>query len=149
MPTPALTALLDQVHAAARQARTVLDKAAPYTGGSTQTPPRTPWLTAQLDTITDAILTGTATLCPHVDASPRLLLAAAWTPGVLACPSCYRHMLTPTPGTETTCDRCGTTDQPLHNIFLAAGPLILAYGLCPTCLSAEHITPTPSPSNTR
>jgi len=88
-----------------------------------------------------ALLTRTGTICPHIGPAPRVVHAAAWRPGTLACPAC-RHLLEPGPLEENTCDRCRTLAPELTPGIAAIGLVLLAFGLCDAC--ADAIDPTPT-----
>jgi hypothetical protein len=142
MPSPAATAVLDQAHAAADHARAVLDQLAELTGHPHTTPDRpSPWLAAQLRALVHQLTHRTATYCPHVARTPQIVHAVAWRPGVIACTTCARAMLQPTPTEDRTCDRCRHIGYPIHSALVVIGPLIYGYGLCDPCANAaEHPT---------
>ncbi|TDB85665.1 hypothetical protein E1264_20365 [Actinomadura sp. KC216] len=100
-----------------------------------------PWIARQLAALNTALLTGTAQLCPHITTAPRVLHAAVWAPGRLACTGCVTT-LTPDPAEDGTCDRCRQPASPLYPATAAAGPLLLAFGLCGPCLTRTGHTPT-------
>ena len=145
MPTPAITATADQLRAASRTPEPA-EPVGGLVGEPVTTPDHpTPWLAEQIRTLLAALVTGKGQICPHIGTSPRVVHAAVWRPGVLACPTC-RHLLDPGPLEENTCDRCRTLTPNLNPAMAAIGPVILAFGLCDTC--ADVIDPTP-PRRTR
>lgn len=139
--TAHLTALADQLSAATTHARRVLrDTARRAGGGRIFDVTGNRWLTAQATVLVDALTAGTAQVCPHIDPNPRVIHAAAWAPGVLACPACVR-MLAPTATEDTTCDRCRQHAQMLHPGLVAFGPVLLGYGLCTRCVQVTGLHP--------
>ncbi|MFR9803146.1 hypothetical protein ACL02T_12685 [Pseudonocardia sp. RS010] len=144
---PALlgTAAVDQADAAAREARELLDRAADLLGaaaGQCRTSDAPGWARlAILDTFVRWTL-GRATTCLHApDARrPRPVLAAAWKPGLIACPSCV-HLVTLPHGSraDRTCDACGhVTTGPEHGDGIRPGavtygPMTWLHGVCERC----------------
>ncbi|ORT47468.1 hypothetical protein, partial [Frankia sp. KB5] len=133
------TALADQAAAASTEARRTLRRLA-ATGHARLTVTPSPWLAEQTTTLTARLLTGPVRSCPHIGVSPRMVHAAVWTPGLLACPACV-HLLTPTPDEDHRCDRCRRPARPLHLGTAAIGPILLAYGLCTPCQHAAGLAP--------
>ncbi|HEV2346162.1 MAG TPA: hypothetical protein VGS97_18835, partial [Actinocrinis sp.] len=139
----------DQLQAAADQVRRGIERLAAV-GALHPTGPTapTPWLASQLHAVRDAVLKGTVRVCPHLLSGPRIVLAAAWSPGTLVCPQCA-DQVRPDQREDNTCDRCRRHDQTIHPTLATAGHLILAYGLCGPCHRAEHAAPTARHHGTR
>jgi hypothetical protein len=126
------TAYADQIHAASRDARRLIHAAAEHGGGTVTADQPPPWLVVHLARLGHAMTTGQGRICPHLGASPRVVLAAAWAPGLLVCPRCA-YLLTPTVAEDTTCDRCRRHIRHIHPGAAAVGPILLVYGLCRSC----------------
>lgn len=142
MPSPALTATVDQLHAATREAQKTLNQGGGNTGETVTTPAHpSPWLADQVRALVTALVTRRGALCPHIGTSPRVAHAAVWAPGVITCPDC-RHLLDPGPLEDTTCDRCRTLVPELIPCLAAVGPVLLAFGLCHSCADIiDHPNP--------
>jgi hypothetical protein len=136
MPSPAETALLDQLSAATNHARSFVHALAHTEGTPVQTT-ASMWTRLQLLNVALAITSGQVHHCPHLGDSPTLIHAAVWAPGRLVCSACT-STLDPSPTEDDTCDRCRAPGQELYGCTVAVGPLILAYGLCTPCLNATH-----------
>ncbi|MGO1055746.1 hypothetical protein [Crossiella sp. CA198] len=126
------TALLDQVQAASADAHRVLHHAAREKSMTLTRSTPSAWLAEQFTTLVCAIVTGTVKTCRHLGAAPQVAMAAVWAPGHLVCPTCFPQ-LAPSPAEDSTCDRCRKPATTLHSTITAAGPILLSYGLCPTC----------------
>lgn len=139
------TAQADQFHAAAADARRALTTIA-TAGGTKVTAGTDPtgWLTRQALEFFTALTGGTDRVCGHVGASPHVVHAAVWAPGLVVCPGCI-HLLTPTPTEDSICDRCRRTVPTLYPAMAAVGPVLLAYGLCSPCQSATGLTAPRTP----
>jgi hypothetical protein len=137
--TPRRTALLDQVHAAAGHARRVLATAA-GNHDATGIPVTPPWLRPHVQALTRALAADTG--CPHAWDGPQILHAAVWAPGRVVCSHCV-HTLAPPPGEDHTCDRCRQAHPVIHSGAAAAGPVLLAFGICRPCLNATNPGRTP------
>ena len=139
------TALADQLTAAIREA----DRAtrAMHQTGATRiaylTAP-TPWLASQLVRLFAAINDQSARGCEHLAGGPRVVMAAAWAPGLLACAHCA-PALTPDEDEDGTCDKCRTQVPLIHPRSVTVGPLVYAYGLCPDCAATEPDGHAPTP----
>jgi hypothetical protein len=118
----------DQAKAATTHARLMLSQL----GTPTTTASR--WLHTHARTLTEAIRSGTARSCPHLD-SPAIAYAAVWSPGLLVCIRCV-GLLNPNPHEDTTCDRCRHHADPIYLGVAAIGPVLLSYGLCRHCNTA-------------
>lgn len=139
MRSTALTALADQLQAATTEARHHLTRwksGHPTDARLSEAP--SPWLAAHVRAFALALASGQGTLCPHVTSAPRVLHAAVWRVGVLACPAC-RHLLEPEPHEDHVCDACQVTAHTLVPCVAAVGPVLLAFGLCSPC--SEVIAP--------
>lgn len=142
-PTPAGTAYADQLTAAAGQARAVLaalaanqDSADPARLVEVPTTVDSPWLTECRNALVRSLAAGTGRLCQHIGQAPRVVHAAVWAPGRLVCSHCLPD-LTPDPAEDSTCDRCRRHTDHIHGAVAALGPILLTYGLCPTCHTSE------------
>jgi hypothetical protein len=143
------TALADQLQAAASEVHRGIERlaAAGEVHPLRQAAP-TPWLASQLHAVRNAVLRGTARVCPHLTHGPRPVLAAVWVPGMLVCAECA-HLVQPDAREDNTCDRCRRHVETIHPTLTTLGHLILAYGLCGPCHRAEHTTPTTHRTGTR
>lgn len=126
------TALADQIDAASAEAAHVLTAAADQPGTHLTHTTTGPWLAEQFARIDLALVSGQGMFCPHVHASPRVVFAFAWAPGLLVCPAC-RWLAIPTTTEDQTCDRCRRHADTLHSTIAARGPVLFGYGLCPPC----------------
>lgn len=127
------TAYRDQIRAAGAHARRRLTDA--HTHGLIEPDPAPPrrWLAEQYTILLTAIEDGTAQLCPHAGrGGPRMLAAAAWSPGTLVCGDCT-DQLDLNPDNRDTCDRCHQHARTLTGSIGAVGPLMFAYALCNPC----------------
>ncbi len=140
MPAPCATALLDQIHAATRDARTLLGALAQQRRERVEETLPPLWLLAQRQAFVTALMTGQGRFCPHLGASPQPAFTAAWAPGALTCAACFPS-LKPDPVEDRTCDHCRTEHPTLHNCLAAFGPILMAYGLCPACMTLLHPAP--------
>jgi hypothetical protein len=141
MPTPADTALNDQLAAATTDAHRYLADTARRFGARINTDHRPhPWLTAQIRSLLHNLNTGQTYGCPHVTGNPQIIHAAVWRPGLVTCSPCSLLLLAAGPGEDTTCDRCRTTGHPMHSGVAATGPVLLGYGLCTPCHNEIHNT---------
>jgi hypothetical protein len=135
------TALADQLQAAATDARAAVDRLAHAANSATHQVSPTGWFGQQVTDLLTALTTGAGRACQHLGAAPAVIHAAAWRPGHIVCPACVA-VLRADPDEDTTCDRCRTHAGPLHAGAVAVGPVVLAYGLCRTCVTAVGLTPT-------
>jgi hypothetical protein len=142
------TALADQLKAATNQTRQLAARL--LADGLAERHQVVPaWQAEQVARLHTAIQNGTARGCRHLAGGPRLTLAAAWAPGILACTACV-SLLTPTPEDEQRCDACRTHHQVLTAGTVMTGPLLLLYTLCPACHHRHGGTPTgPTDTNHR
>lgn len=140
MSSPAFTALTDQIQAAAREADALVHAMAALGGDSVSVVPPTPWLMEQHAALTAAVNDGTVKICTHLTGSPTVAHAAVWKRWVITCGPCSSHHLRPGPLEDSTCDRCRRYGLPLHGCTVTLGPLVLAYGLCPGCMTEVHPT---------
>ena len=129
------TAYADQYSAALDHAHRILTQTADRAGTRIREGHGDPWITSQVTTLTHALLTNRAHLCPHIDDAPRLAHAAVWAPGHLTCTECA-PTLRPDGDEETRCDRCRRHTSPVYPGLVGIGPILLAFGLCPPC--ARH-----------
>ncbi|MGW4662892.1 hypothetical protein [Streptosporangium sandarakinum] len=132
MTTAARTALADQLGAAVAEATRRQRQIAHREGMPLRQLPGHPWITAQIRLLTDALLSGTARLCPHIGASPLVLHGAVWAPGHLVCAACITA-LRPAQAEDGTCDHCRRPCSPIYPGMAQSGLLLLAYGLCHRC----------------
>ncbi|AEH08446.1 MULTISPECIES: hypothetical protein [Protofrankia] len=139
--TPHAIAHADQLTAACRDALTALHAIAEDGRGYlAERPAAVPWLAAQASVFVRALTVGTVELCPHLGSSPQVVHAAAWAPGRLVCTGCVAA-LRPGPDEDATCDRCRCRPRRLYPGAAAFGPVLLAYGLCPSCLRVTGLAP--------
>ena len=133
------TAYADQYGAALTDARRVLTQVADSAGTRLLEGHGDPWIIRQVTTLTRALLSGRAHLCPHINDAPRLAHAAVWAPGHLTCTTCA-PTLRPTDDEDTRCDRCRRHTNPVHPGLVGIGPILLAFGLCPPCARHTGLT---------
>jgi len=156
MNTARATFQHDQYRAAVADTRRIMNAIAAQPGARAALP-RDQWINGQLAALYAAMVKGTARPCPHITTAPRVLHAALWAPGVIACTGCAPALLAPASDSEDcTCDRCRTTVGRIHPAAVAAGPLLLTFGLCDPCAHRTGLTPalpprapTPSRPHTR
>lgn len=141
--TTAGTAYADQLAAATSQALAVLAALAAHQHGAdpdrlVEVPPvvDSPWLADRRDALVRSLATGTGRLCEHIGPAPRVVHAAVWAPGRVVCSQCLPE-LTPDPAEDATCDRCRRHTDRIHGAVAALGPILLTYGLCPSCRTSE------------
>lgn len=134
------TALADQFHAASREARNLLRRAATVGGTAVDTSEPTPWLAAQIEAVKASIMDETVRMCEHLLAAPGIAVVTIWRPGVMACGRCADALLTAGPVEQSTCDRCRRIVALIHPCAATFGPFLLTYGLCPTCYHQENPT---------
>lgn len=113
----------------------------PTQDGPVRRPRPTGWFGDQVAALLTALTTGAGRACRHLGPTPAIMHAAVWAPGQVVCPACVAA-LRPDPAEHSTCDRCRRHAGPLHAGAVAVGPVILAYGLCRTCVTAVGLTPT-------
>jgi hypothetical protein len=135
MTTPGLTALLDQVDAAARQVHAGLRAQAAASGQPLRNVAGDPWARQVVDDVHAAELEGRLYGCQHL-AAPRPVITAAWRRDLVTCPPCAKAAfdLRGDPVADGTCDRCGRYSR--GHIFpglFAAGVLLVLVGLCGDC----------------
>lgn len=138
MSTPAMTALTDQFTAAAREAGDLLARAGTATGAPVTLINGPGWVRTQIEALVLSLVDGTATFCAHLTGSPSVMLATAWRPGHLTCPTCANTDHAADPTEEGTCDRCRRHVGTTRTAMLALGPLLYAYGLCLDCYPHVH-----------
>ncbi|REE99003.1 hypothetical protein DFJ69_4503 [Thermomonospora umbrina] len=129
--TPWKVAYDDQYRAAVSEVHRLLDATARRTGSAVGRS-EAGWLQAKFHEFGRTLLAGKGTFCPHIGRSPMVAHTAAWATDHLVCPSCI-DLLEAIGGTERRCDRCGQRDQ-LHAGCAAHGPVLMAYGLCLSCV---------------
>src|SRR5207245_248311 len=127
-------AIDDQLRAASAEANARLRRAGRrYPLRYTDDQPAPAWLTAALQRHAVAMFTGQARTCGHLPATPGMVCAFAWAPGLLVCPACP-ELATPTGAEDMTCDRCRRpVGDPLWVAIAQFGPLLFGYGLCSDC----------------
>ena len=142
---------LDQVDAAARDAKEVLHAIGDYIGADASTSGWAPvdrfpeWLRlGALDALAGWV-TGRAATCRHNPSPDRAqpVVAAAWKPGLVVCPDCLR-MTACRPGSlaDRTCDGCGhecagpDVGDGIWTGLVHVGVLVYQYGVCGGCKSA-------------
>lgn len=128
------TAYADQLHAASRDATMRQHRAGPSTPVDLTT---RPWLAAQISAYTLRAATGTLNCCPHLTDAPQVAHTALWAPDRLVCSDCVATLRPATDAEDSTCDRCRTITALIHAHIVALGPVLMSYGLCPTCLNLE------------
>jgi hypothetical protein len=134
MPSPAAVAHDDQLSAAMRHVQTVIRDLADANDERIVTTRPSGWLLAQGLALQAAMNGRTARACRHVAYAPAVAYAAVWKPGIITCAAC-RPLLAPDPAEDLICDKCRKhTPGGLHPCAVAVGPILLAFGVCPTCL---------------
>lgn len=137
----------DQAQAAANEATRLVHQVAAR-GNGTLGHTLSPWLAHRVVALADAMLNGQARACPHISSAPCLVFTALWAPGILTCRHCA-HLLTPTPAEDNTCDHCRRSTNHIHPCMAAAGPVLIAYGLCGPCHTNLQPTRTASRGRAR
>jgi hypothetical protein len=125
------TAHRDQSRAAARDAHRRLADIAARLGIELGASGH-PWLARQLAGLQAALAAGIVRTCPHLHGGPAVVYAALWAPGRLVCQRCL-PVLVPDAVQDRTCDRCQNASGQLTIGVMHAGPLLVAFGLCPAC----------------
>lgn len=140
MNSPGCTAEDDQIEAASRDVRRVLDVVAVVDGGQVVDRLPGPWLTQHLRKLRGGIALGLVRPCRHVGASPQPLIAVAHRPNDLLCAACGVEERRRIVGTveDRTCDVCGEVVETIHPVNAAVGPMLVCYGACPACFPAER-----------
>jgi hypothetical protein len=130
-------ALADQAEAAALQAEaTVLALAARDPTLVARRGGEWPLLTDAARRISASVSDGEATLCPHIGAHAMPLQASVQDPTTLRCLTCAERHNRKVQGTvaDHTCDDCRAVDPAgVHAGVMAAGPVLITFGLCGTC----------------
>jgi hypothetical protein len=138
------TAYADQLYAAGREAENTLRRV----GRPADVDLRArPWLASQVDVYAAHAAAGTLRCCPHLGLSPQVAHTAAWAPDRLVCSLCVLQLRPASLAEDCTCDRCHQLSPAIHAGVLALGPVLLTFGLCPSCLRLD--TPTPTRKETR
>jgi len=96
------------------------------------------WFAERMVALGAADRAGQLVRCVHLKRTwPQPALLALHAPRHLDClPCASARLLRSTAG--DTCDRCRQLAQPLTQMMVAAGPILLAYMLCPPCWDAEQ-----------
>ena len=140
MTSTARTALLDQLHAAVRDADAVLHRAAARHRYAETIAPASPWLCQLVNGVLGPTVR-TARLCSHLrgDSSPEVVFLAAHRRRV-ECASCALRTSLATVGTEEDrrCDRCRglVPAGQVEVITWAVGPMLVSAGHCRGCREA-------------
>lgn len=162
---PRMTALLDQTGAAGKHAYAVLQNLARRERTRVRyrdhRGPITDGIVRRLsDAIRASSVYGAPILCQHLSfTAPTVAFAAPHAGGRLWCAPCMATLARRTIGTDedSTCDGCRTRVPRIHPAATqlpalvadpgdgyppgALPPVVLLYGLCPGCLTADGETP--------
>lgn len=133
------TATLDQLRAASRDARRLLDEADRHGLTRVDAEPG-PFMTGLLAQVARDGRRGRLRSCRHLQGrGPRPSWLLAWRPTRLLCPSCVLEAIAAVRGTraDMTCDACGQVVDRIWASMTAAGPLVVVYGLCRRDFEAE------------
>lgn len=109
------------------------------------------WLRLSVVDALARFVEGAATTCIHnPDPSrPQPVLAAAWSPGLVACFLCTQLFALPGGSvSDRTCDGCGhlcdtAAGEMVYPGMIQLGPLVFQYGTCAGCRMAD-VTPVAS-----
>lgn len=156
----ALTALMDQTNAAAREADNLLHAIAEHEGTRVQHhvpgPAARAILTRMQSRVLDTAAAGHPTLCKHLSyTAPAVAFWVAHKPGKIRCADCAQTADRAVQGTreDRTCDHCRRVVPRIYpNAALlpaavidlaplpltAVPPIQVNYGLCPDCRHADH-----------
>lgn len=141
--------LADQCRAATRDASDLLQRAAETLDNQVRAgnPGDIPgWARLGLLTAWCEWVADSASTCMHSPnpRSPQPVIAAAWKPGLIACPGCTHLLALPRGGVaDRTCDGCGRVvagadaGDPIYPTNVAFGELIWMAGTCTDCQFAE------------
>jgi hypothetical protein len=155
--TPATTALLDQAQAASGEALHVLHGVAQRAGWATTYREPGPVTATIIDRLRARGLAGQLTLCEHLSyTAPAVAVWLAYAPGRLRCLPCTGRVAVRVKGTreDRRCDHCRAVVNAVHStatllppVVLDLAPLAVAptctppilvqYGLCPSCRAAD------------
>lgn len=140
------TALTDQLDAAAREARGLVAHAAAADDQTPEWVHPPNWLTAHIGRLQLSLLTGATRPCPHVTLSPHVVWSAAWRPAEVWCARCALTAFAAVRGTaeDHMCDGCRRYTDPIYSVITAAGPLMVAAGLCAPCRGAVQVAEPPA-----
>jgi hypothetical protein len=138
------TAFADQVHAATRDARAVVEQvmADPRVSERfhrTDTEPG-PFARELLEGIRRVDNRGRLRYCRHLSKrGPSPCWVFGWRPGRLYCHVCATVELAVTRASveDNVCDVCRKTFPGLWAVVGAAGPFLLSFGACGSCFTAE------------
>jgi hypothetical protein len=131
MPSPATSALIDQLTAAAKETYGRLRTVANAYGELSKP---SDWEIQQLVSVQLDLMAHNLSYCQHLNQGPRPMWAASWAPGRAVCTTCIRQLM-PSESEDYTCDKCRRVCETLAPSAICAGPLTVAYGLCRTCLA--------------
>jgi hypothetical protein len=131
--------MADQLHAACRDARRIIDLGA-MTGMRRFDREPGPFVSSLLEDVTAAAMAGTLRSCRHLRGrGPAPSWVIAWRGARVSCTPCAYDVLAGVIGTpeDSVCDVCRETDQRLRPVVGAAGPLLVVFGACPGCFALE------------
>lgn len=138
------TAFADQVGAASRDARTLIDRVTDVTGADARFTrldgPPGPFARTMVDGIRRAAKRNRLRSCRHLSGrGPTPAWVFGWRPGRLFCHRCAMVELVYTRATaeDDACDVCRRTFPKLTVVLGAAGPFLITFGACPECFAAE------------
>jgi hypothetical protein len=135
------TAVLDQVQAASRDARSLIDQASTIGTYLHRTDNPGPVVRGVLDRIRKDTRSKRIRVCRHLAGrGPGVSWSFAWRPGKLFCMRCAVDVLRDVRGTveDRTCDHCRRVVPHLTAGMTAAGPFVIIFGVCGSCLAAER-----------
>jgi hypothetical protein len=135
MTAPGLTAIMDQVAAAARQVQAGLHAQATRSGQLLRNIAADPWVRRVVADVGTAARACRLRACRHLG-SPQPVITAAWRRDLLACPPCAGFWFD-LAGTKADrlCDRCGrdTGADGIHPGLVGAGAVLIMLGACDAC----------------
>lgn len=134
------TAQADQLGAAVREARRIVDGAATSSAFGRVDAPPGPFVRSVLSDLRRADKRGRLRHCRHLSGrGPAPVWVVACKPGRVWCERCVYLVLTEVRGTseDYTCDVCRREVPKLWSSIGAVGAVLLSYGACDTCHAAE------------
>jgi hypothetical protein len=134
------TALADQISAAMREARSIVDHAAEATAFERVDALPGPFVQSVLRDLHRADKRGRLRRCRHLSGrGPSPVWVVACKPGRIWCVRCVFVVLHEIRGSaeDTRCDICRREAPKLWSAIGAAGAVLLSYGACADCYTTE------------
>lgn len=135
------TARNDQVDAAARDAKAMLDNFAALLGAqhTVDYTAAGPFALELLHGMDERIKRHRQRSCTHLRRSPDVAWLFGWAPERLHCLRCAHKVLAQVRGTveDSTCDVCRREADPCSPVMGSAGPIVVLFGACDGCYARE------------